>query len=289
VLLHLHVGGHVGGAVDAEQIVGGCNQGDAAQHRDEDQVVDVNHHNYGEQHGDVQLQLCRGNRMGDRCRVGGGVHVEHERGGRDQGGHDGQHGGDKQHRDRDQHSGVQIRVRRGNLAGGAAYARGCVDVEQAPLMREHVDAGQGGDALFDACDRLFATPENCMQSCDCNAVPLMFSEDTRQHVLGLLEESYHASDVAEIIGCSGRSMRRWLRHFAESGTVWRNPRLRNLHGYAAIRKPDLTRAVLTLLESEPAAFLRDHVDLLVTLSLDYAESDHRYVSAATVYRVLRFQ
>jgi len=62
-----------------------------------------------------------------------------------------------------------------------------------------------------------------------------------------------------------------------------------LHGYAAIRKPDLTRAVLTLLESEPAAFLRDHVDLLVTLSLDYAESDHRYVSAATVYRVLRFQ
>ena len=116
----------------------------------------------------------------------------------------------------------------------------------------------------------------------------MFSEDTRQHVLGLLEEGYPASDVAEIIGCSGRSMRRWMRHFEESGTIWRDPRLRNSHGDAAIRNPHLTRAVLTLVESEPAAFLRDHVDLLVALSLDYPESDHRYVSAATVYRVLRF-
>jgi len=116
----------------------------------------------------------------------------------------------------------------------------------------------------------------------------MFSEDTRQHVLGLLEEGYPVSDVAEIIGCSVRSMRRWSRHFLDNGTVWCDPRLHNLHGDAAIRNPHLTRAILTLVESEPAAFLRDHVNLLVALSLDHPTSDHRYVSAATVYRVLRY-
>lgn len=52
--------------------------------------------------------------------------------------------------------------------------------------------------------------------------------------------------------------------------------------------PQLTRAILTLVEKEPAVFLRDHVDLLVALSLDYHESDHRYVSTAAVYRILRF-
>jgi len=79
-----------------------------------------------------------------------------------------------------------------------------------------------------------------------------------------------------------------MRHFEDNGTVWRDPRLRNLHADAAIRNPHLTRAILTLVETEPAAFLRDHVDLLVALSLDHPASDHRYVSASTVYRVLRF-
>jgi len=116
----------------------------------------------------------------------------------------------------------------------------------------------------------------------------MFSEDTRQHVLGLLEEGYPAADVAEIIGCSAPSMRRWSRHFQDNGTVWCDPRWHNLHGDAAIRNTHLTRAILTLVESEPAAFLRDHVDLLVALSLDHPTSDHRYVSAATFYRVLRY-
>jgi len=116
----------------------------------------------------------------------------------------------------------------------------------------------------------------------------VFSEETRQHVLGLLDEGYSAADVAHIIGCSGRSMRRWMRFFEENGTVWQDPRLRNLHADAAIRNPHLTRAVLTLVEKEPAAFLCDHVDLLVALSLDFPASDHRYVSAATVYRVLRY-
>jgi len=49
----------------------------------------------------------------------------------------------------------------------------------------------------------------------------------------------------------------------------------------------LTRAILTLVETEPAAFLREHVDLLVALSIDHPTSDHRWVSAATVYRMLR--
>jgi len=117
----------------------------------------------------------------------------------------------------------------------------------------------------------------------------MFSEDTRQHVLGLLEEGYPASDVAEIIECSPRSMWRWLRHFKVSGTVWRDPRFRNPHGDAAIRNPHLTRAVLTRVDTEPFAFLRDHVDLLVALSSEYPESDHRYMNAATVFCVLRFR
>eukprot|EP00168_Porphyra_purpurea_P019355 TRINITY_DN7679_c0_g1_i1.p1 TRINITY_DN7679_c0_g1~~TRINITY_DN7679_c0_g1_i1.p1 ORF type:complete len:347 (+),score=32.85 TRINITY_DN7679_c0_g1_i1:1389-2429(+) len=116
----------------------------------------------------------------------------------------------------------------------------------------------------------------------------MYSERVRQHVLGLLEEGYPASHVAEFSGCSQRSMRRWLRHFDVNDTVWRDPRLRNLYDDAAVRNRHLTRAILTLEEPEPAAFLRDHVDLLVTLSLEFPESDHRYVSAATVYRVLRF-
>jgi len=119
------------------------------------------------------------------------------------------------------------------------------------------------------------------------AVDGMFLESTRLHVLDLLEEGYSADDVADIIGCSTRSMRRWVHHMAANGTVWRNPDLRNLHADAAVRNVDLTRAILTLVEAEPAAFLSSHVDLLVALSLDYPTSDHRYVSASTVYRILR--
>eukprot|EP00168_Porphyra_purpurea_P004440 TRINITY_DN1528_c0_g1_i1.p1 TRINITY_DN1528_c0_g1~~TRINITY_DN1528_c0_g1_i1.p1 ORF type:complete len:482 (+),score=36.19 TRINITY_DN1528_c0_g1_i1:226-1671(+) len=149
-------------------------------------------------------------------------------------------------------------------------------------------AGVVGHVIpIDKCVRLFATVELGQLSLACHAVLFMFSEDTRQHVFGLLEEGYHASDVAEIIGCSMRSMRRWLRYEEENGSTWRDPRLLNLNEDAAVRNSHLTRAVLTLVESEPSAFLRDHVDLLVALSLDFTESDHRYVNAATVYRVLR--
>lgn len=56
---------------------------------------------------------------------------------------------------------------------------------------------------------------------------------------------------------------------------------------AAILNKHLTLAILTLLESKPAAFSCDHVDVFVALSLDHPTSDHRYIRAATVYRVLR--
>jgi len=115
----------------------------------------------------------------------------------------------------------------------------------------------------------------------------MFNETERQHALGLLDEGYESCETAAIIGCSTRSLRRWHQTWAENGTVWRDPVLRNNHADAALRNPDLVFAILTLVEAEPAAFLRDHVDLLVKLSLNYPEYDHRYVSPATVYRVLR--
>jgi len=115
----------------------------------------------------------------------------------------------------------------------------------------------------------------------------MFQEGQRQHALGLMEEGYSADDTAAIIGCSTRSLRRWLLAMETNGTIWQDPRFQNKHEDAALRNEDLTRAILTLVEAEPAAFLRDHVELLVTLSINWPESDHRYVSASTVYRVLR--
>ena len=121
-----------------------------------------------------------------------------------------------------------------------------------------------------------------------NLHAVMFSEKTRQHLLGLLDEEYPTADVADIICCSGRSMRRWMGFFEENGTVCQDPRPRNLHADVAIHNFHLTRAVLALVEKEPAACLSDHVDLLVALSLEFRASDHHYVSAATVYRVLRY-
>jgi len=57
---------------------------------------------------------------------------------------------------------------------------------------------------------------------DSDATPdgvVLFSEETREHMLGLLEEGYPTSDVADNIGCSERSMRRWNKHFETNGTV----------------------------------------------------------------------
>jgi len=119
------------------------------------------------------------------------------------------------------------------------------------------------------------------------APDIMFSEDQRLHALQLCDEGYTVEEVATIIGCSTHSIDRWRRAMAAAGSVWSDPEMKNSHADAALRNADLVRAVKLLVEEEPVAFLRDHVDLLVTLSTYYPDVDHRYVSSATVYRVLR--
>jgi len=125
------------------------------------------------------------------------------------------------------------------------------------------------------------------KECDLIFFAAMFSEEQRLHALGLLDEGYAIDDVAIFVGCSTHSIERWKRALLATGSVWANPRLQNKHADAAVRNVDLMRAVKLLVEEEPAALLRDHVDLLVTLATHYPEVDHRYVSASTVYRVMR--
>jgi len=82
-------------------------------------------------------------------------------------------------------------------------------------------------------------------------------------------------------------MQRWLKHLRDDGTVWRNPMLHNTHEDTDVRNRTITHAILSLLQHEPAAFLKYNTDVLGALSIDYPDSDHRYVSAAIVYRGLR--
>jgi len=85
----------------------------------------------------------------------------------------------------------------------------------------------------------------------------MYSKETRQHTLGLLDEGYEPVEVSGIMGCSERSLRRWLAHMRPNGTVWADHALRNSHKSAAARNPALTYATLELVVSEPVAiFLR---------------------------------
>jgi len=89
------------------------------------------------------------------------------------------------------------------------------------------------------------------------------------------------------MGCSERSLRRWLAHMRQNGKVWADHALRNSHKSAALRNPALTYAILKLVVSEPVAIFQDLVNLPVASSMDYPESDHRYFSASIVYRILR--
>jgi len=115
----------------------------------------------------------------------------------------------------------------------------------------------------------------------------MFSEMQRLHGLDLVEKGYGSNEVALIIGCSEYSLRRWHACFMESGSVRKKPALHNRHEDAAVRNDDLRNGVLTLVEAEPVAFMRDHVDLLVRLSIQFPDVDHRYSRASTLHRVLR--
>jgi len=100
-----------------------------------------------------------------------------------------------------------------------------------------------------------------------------FSEETLRHVLGLQDEDYSLEEVCGIMAYSERSMQRWMKNVRDNGTVWRNPVLLNFHEDAAVRNSALTHATLSLLHRETAAFLKDHSNVLVALSLDYPASD----------------
>jgi len=152
------------------------------------------------------------------------------------------------------------------------------------VYAEWINADADGEAI--ACgERGGASYRDKQGGVDC--VVAMFSEEQRLHALGLLDEGYAIDDVAIFVGCSTHSIDRWRRALLATGSVWPDPHLHNKHADAAVRNVDLVRAVKLLVEEEPVALLRDHVDLLVTLSTHYPDVDHRYVSASTVYRVMR--
>lgn len=56
-----------------------------------------------------------------------------------------------------------------------------------------------------------------------------------------------------------------------------------------MRNDELVCAVKLLFEAEPFVFLRDHVELLVTLSTYAPDAGSCYVSSATVYHVFRHE
>lgn len=116
----------------------------------------------------------------------------------------------------------------------------------------------------------------------------MFSEQERLHALGLYSEKYNQEEVADIIGCSPRSLRRWVGRWEDAGTVWQSEERENAHFDAAIFSSPLAAAVKHLVEAEPAAFLKDHVKLLKELRSMSDEYADVHASAATVYRVLRY-
>lgn len=115
----------------------------------------------------------------------------------------------------------------------------------------------------------------------------MFTEEERIHALGLVEEGYSHAQVARIMRCDITSVRRWARHWADSGSVWADPDLRNSHIDAARLDEALEAAVLGLVEAEPVAFLKDHADLLRALKATHPDFERSATSAATVYRILR--
>lgn len=115
----------------------------------------------------------------------------------------------------------------------------------------------------------------------------MFTTEQRLYALGLVEEGYRQKEVARIMRCHVATIRRLATYWAETGSVWADPALHNTHWDAAARDPDLTRAVLSLVEDEPVAFLKEHVLLLKTLKRANPNLDFMSTSASTVYRILR--
>lgn len=93
----------------------------------------------------------------------------------------------------------------------------------------------------------------------------MFSEQQRHHAMGPYEEGYDQDEVARIMRCSTRSLRRWGLRWADAGTVWENEVRKNAHFDAAIFSSPLATAVLHLVQTEPAELLKEHVHMPETL------------------------
>lgn len=94
------------------------------------------------------------------------------------------------------------------------------------------------------------------------------------------------AEAASLVKCSEYSIRRWRRQMAATGSVWPDAELENGHEDAALRNEELVRVVLSLVEDEPVAFLREHSELLVAIALEYPALDTTFVSASTVQRIL---
>lgn len=94
------------------------------------------------------------------------------------------------------------------------------------------------------------------------------------------------AEAASLVKCSEYSIRRWRRQMAATGSVWPDAELENGHEDAALRNEELVRVVLSLMEDEPVAFLRENSELLVAIALEYPALDTTFVSASTVQRIL---
>ena len=115
----------------------------------------------------------------------------------------------------------------------------------------------------------------------------MFAEERRLHALHLCDEWYSVDEVDIISGRPTHLIDRWRRTLAATSSVRHDQDTKNSHADAALRNDELVRAVKLLVEAERVAFLRDHVDHLVTLSTYDPDVDSRYVSSATVYHFMR--
>lgn len=138
-----------------------------------------------------------------------------------------------------------------------------------------------------ASPRYFPSALPLLTSSSLSPSSVMFTAEQRYHALGLLEEGYTQVQVASLMRCSIKSVRRWCAYWERSGTVWRDPAFLNRHWDSSAVDKELEVAVLSLVEAEPVAFLKDHVALLRRLMATNPDYHAVHTSASTVYRVLR--
>jgi len=116
-----------------------------------------------------------------------------------------------------------------------------------------------------------------------------FSEDDRYLALGLLQEGYSSQNMAHDIECVLTSLRRCQQHWANAESICANSRYRNTHQDRAISNGDLAHVILSLVQSEPAAFLNKYTEFLNALETNDSEHADLWASPSTVHCILRFQ